>query len=117
LVNCSSLGGLVGPKGGPGCLSRDPKHGVIGADKERRHGTMRRVGIRINAVCPRGVIDTPMGGGMGPDVIKEIMRDQPIARLGPSRRDRRVGSPGSAVLAPASYSAWPCRFDGGFTAH
>jgi NAD(P)-dependent dehydrogenase (short-subunit alcohol dehydrogenase family) len=47
-------------------------------------------GIRINAVCP-GVIDTPMGGGMGPDAIKEIMRDQPIARLG-LRRDRRVGS-------------------------
>jgi NAD(P)-dependent dehydrogenase (short-subunit alcohol dehydrogenase family) len=47
-------------------------------------------GIRINTVCP-GVIDTPMGEGMGSDVIKEIMRDQPIARLGRSD-DRHVGS-------------------------
>jgi NAD(P)-dependent dehydrogenase (short-subunit alcohol dehydrogenase family) len=47
------------------------------------------LGIRINAVCS-GVIDTPMGGGMGPDAIKEIMRDQPIARLGhPWRRTDR----------------------------
>jgi NAD(P)-dependent dehydrogenase (short-subunit alcohol dehydrogenase family) len=47
-------------------------------------------GIQINAVCP-GVVDTPMGGGMGPDVIKEIMRDQPIARLGRSDGDCGVG--------------------------
>jgi NAD(P)-dependent dehydrogenase (short-subunit alcohol dehydrogenase family) len=43
-----------------------------------------RRGIRINAVCP-GTIDTPMVAGMlasEADAMKEIMKDQPIGRLG-----------------------------------
>jgi len=43
-------------------------------------------GIHINAVCP-GTIDTPMVADMlekQADAMKEIMRDQPIGRLGRS---------------------------------
>src|SRR3954452_8014281 len=78
IVNCSSLGGLVGQAGR--AAYHAAKHGVIGLTKSAAMAYAAR-GIRINAVCP-GVIETPMGAGMEPDAIKEIMRDQPIARLG-----------------------------------
>ena len=41
-------------------------------------------GIRINAVCP-GTIETPMVAEMlakEPDAMKDILRDQPIGRIG-----------------------------------
>ena len=41
-------------------------------------------GIRINAVCP-GVVETPMFAALTektPDAMREVMRDQTIARLG-----------------------------------
>jgi NAD(P)-dependent dehydrogenase (short-subunit alcohol dehydrogenase family) len=41
-------------------------------------------GIRINAVCP-GTIETPMVAEMlvkEPDAMKDILKDQPIGRLG-----------------------------------
>jgi NAD(P)-dependent dehydrogenase (short-subunit alcohol dehydrogenase family) len=41
-------------------------------------------GIRINAVCP-GAIETPMVAGMvakEPDTMKDILKEQPIGRLG-----------------------------------
>ncbi|CEF49176.1 unnamed protein product [uncultured bacterium] len=84
---------------------------------ERGHSAMDYAprGIRINAVCP-GVIDTPMGEGMGPDAIKEIMRDQPIARLG--RPDEIAASVLWLCSPSASFVlgvALPV--DGGFTAH
>jgi NAD(P)-dependent dehydrogenase (short-subunit alcohol dehydrogenase family) len=112
IVNCSSLGGLVGQAGRASYHAT--KHGVIGLTKSAAMDYAPR-GIRINAVCP-GVIDTPMGGGMGPDAIQEIMRDQPIARLGhPDEIAAAVlwlCSPGASFVLGVAQPV-----DGGFTAH
>jgi NAD(P)-dependent dehydrogenase (short-subunit alcohol dehydrogenase family) len=81
IVNCSSIGGLIGIPGR--ATYHASKHGVIGLTKSAALEYASR-GIRINAVCP-GTIDTPMVADMlakEPDAMKEIMRDQPIGRLG-----------------------------------
>jgi len=81
IVNCSSLGGLVGL---PGRASyHATKHGVIGLTKSAALEYAPR-GIRINAVCP-GTIQTPMVADMidkGELNIAEAVADQPIGRLG-----------------------------------
>src|SRR5438105_13819275 len=83
IVNCSSLGGLVGLPSR--AAYHASKHGVIGLTKSAALEYAPR-GIRINAVCP-GTIDTPMVADMlekQAEAMKEIMRDQPIGRLGRS---------------------------------
>lgn len=81
IVNCSSLGGLVGVAGR--ATYHAAKHGVLGLTKSAALEYAAR-GIRINAVCP-GIIDTPMVSGMlekEPEAMDLLMKDQPIGRLG-----------------------------------
>lgn len=81
IVNCSSLGGLVGI---PGRASyHASKHGVIGLTGSAALEYAPR-GIRINAICP-GTIDTPMVSDMidkGELDRAEAEAGQPINRLG-----------------------------------
>jgi NAD(P)-dependent dehydrogenase (short-subunit alcohol dehydrogenase family) len=115
IVSCSSLGGLVGL---PGRASyHATKHGVIGLTKSAAMD-YASLGIRINAVCP-GVISTPMNADIvknHPDAMKEIMRDQPIGRLGlPDEVAAAVLWLCSAGASFVLGAALPV--DGGFTAH
>ena len=91
IVNCSSLGGLVG---NPGRASyHATKHGVLGLTKSAALEYAPR-GIRVNAVCP-GTIETPMVADMmasGELTLADAVAGQPIGRLGTRRRDRRRGA-------------------------
>jgi NAD(P)-dependent dehydrogenase (short-subunit alcohol dehydrogenase family) len=81
IVNCSSIGGLVGIAGRG--IYRGSKHGVLGLTKCAALEYASR-GIRINAVCP-GIIETPMVADMlvrEAEAMKELMKDVPMARLG-----------------------------------
>jgi NAD(P)-dependent dehydrogenase (short-subunit alcohol dehydrogenase family) len=115
IVNCSSLGGLVGQTGR--AAYHATKHGVIGLTKSAGLEYAPR-GIRINAVCP-GVVETPMLGDLlerSPEAIQAVIRDQPIARLGhPDEIAAAVlwlCSPGASFVIGAAVPV-----DGGFTAH
>jgi len=81
IVNCSSLGGLVGLPGR--AAYHASKHGVIGLTRSAALEYAPR-GIRINAVCP-GTIETPMVAEMirrGELDMAEAVKNQPINRLG-----------------------------------
>ncbi len=115
IVNCSSIGGIIGLPGR--AIYHATKFGVIGLTKSAALEYAAR-GIRINAVCP-GTIDTPMVAKMlekEPEAMKEILRDIPIARLG---KPEEIAA---AVLWLCSPSAsfvigHALVVDGGFTAH
>ena len=115
IVNCSSLGGLVGPAGRASYHAA--KRGVIGLTKSAAIDHAPR-GVRINAVCP-GLIDTPMAADMienQPQAMTEFMRDQPIGRVG--RADEIAAaalwlcSPGASFVLGVALPV-----DGGFVAH
>ena len=115
IVNCSSLGGLVGGAGRS--TYHATKHGVIGLTKSAAMDYAPR-GIRINAVCP-GVIATPMSTDMienQPDVMKEAMRDQPIGRPG---RPEEIAAAVLWLCSPAASLVLGVALpvDGGFVAH
>lgn len=115
IVNCSSIGGLIGL---PGRASyHASKHGVIGLTRSAAVEYAPR-GIRINAVCP-GTIDTPMVSDMlktQADAMKEILREQSIGRLG--RADEIADAvlwlcgPGASFVIGQAIAV-----DGGFTVH
>lgn len=81
IVNCSSIGGVIGAPGR--AIYHATKHGVIGLTKSAALEYASR-GIRVNAVCP-GTIETPMVAAMmaGESITREdFLRDLPIGRLG-----------------------------------
>lgn len=113
IVNCSSLGGLVG--GAERGIYHAAKHGVIGFTKSAALEYAER-GIRVNAVCP-GLIQTPMSdqmvaAGQG-DALKAMEKSIPMRRVG------RADEIASAVLwlcsDAASYvTGQSISVDGGF---
>jgi NAD(P)-dependent dehydrogenase (short-subunit alcohol dehydrogenase family) len=81
IVNCSSIGGLIGNP--DRAIYHASKHGVIGLTKSAALEYAAR-GIRINAVCP-GTIETPMVADMMAKesvTTADFQRDLPIGRLG-----------------------------------
>jgi NAD(P)-dependent dehydrogenase (short-subunit alcohol dehydrogenase family) len=114
IVNCSSLGGLVGLPGR--AAYHASKHGVIGLTRSAALEYAPR-GIRINAVCP-GTIETPMVRDMidkGELEVPEAVKNQPIGRLG------RADEIAAAVLWLCSPAASfvlgvALPIDGGYTA-
>jgi NAD(P)-dependent dehydrogenase (short-subunit alcohol dehydrogenase family) len=115
IVNCSSLGGLVGlPER---AAYHGTKHAVIGMTRSAGVEYAPR-GIRINAVCP-GTIDTPMVQEMlagQSDAMAGIMKEQSIGRLGRAEEVAAavlwLCSPGASFVIAVALPV-----DGGFTAH
>src|SRR5213075_46651 len=98
IVNCSSLGGLVGLPSR--AAYHASKHGVIGLTRSAALEYAPR-GIRINAVCP-GTIETPMVGDMiAKGELDQVEADaaQPIGRLG---RAEEISSAALGLCSPAA---------------
>jgi NAD(P)-dependent dehydrogenase (short-subunit alcohol dehydrogenase family) len=112
IVNCSSLGGLVGLPGR--AAYHASKHGVIGLTKSAALDVAAQ-GIRVNAICP-GCIDTPMGDAIDPEAMKVFLKDQPIGRMGKPEEVAAavlwLCSPGASLIVGVALPV-----DGGFVAH
>ena len=114
IVNCSSLGGLVGLPGR--AAYHASKHGVIGLTRSAAVEYAPR-GIRINAICP-GTIETPMVTRMidtGDLDRAQAEANQPINRLGTADEMAAavlwLCSPGAAFVVGIALPV-----DGGYTA-
>ena len=99
IVNCSSIGGLIGMPGR--AAYHASKHGLMGLTKCAALEYATR-GIRINAVCP-ATIETPMVEKMREvGAITEVI--EPIGRVG---KPEEVAS---TVLQDASSSCARIRY-------
>ncbi len=113
IVNCSSLGGLVG--GAERGVYHAAKHGVLGLTKSAALEYAAR-GIRINAVCP-GLIWTPMADQMVASGQGEAL--DAMLKMIPMGRHGRAEEIADAVLwlcsSAASYvTGQSISVDGGF---
>jgi NAD(P)-dependent dehydrogenase (short-subunit alcohol dehydrogenase family) len=83
IVNCSSIGGMRGSKGRAAYSAS--KFGVIGLTRATALD-YANTGIRINAVCPGIIGNTPMAARVtknnNADIIKAFVAAEPIGRLG-----------------------------------
>jgi NAD(P)-dependent dehydrogenase (short-subunit alcohol dehydrogenase family) len=83
IVNCSSIGGMRGSKGRTAYSAS--KFGVIGLTRAAALDYAAK-NIRINAVCPGIIGNTPMATRVtknnDPDIIKAFVAAEPIGRLG-----------------------------------
>ena len=114
IVNCSSLGGLVGLPGRTAYHAS--KHGVIGLTRSAALEYASR-GVRINAICP-GTIETPMVTQMldsGDLDRAEAEANQAINRLGTAEEMANavlwLCSPGAGFVVGVALPV-----DGGYTA-
>ncbi len=114
IVNCSSIGGLVGIAGRG--IYRASKHGILGLTKCAALEYAAR-GSRINAVCP-GLVETPMATAMlvsQPEAIKDLLKDQPIGRFAQPEEIAAavlwLCSPGASFVLGHALAV-----DGGYTA-
>jgi NAD(P)-dependent dehydrogenase (short-subunit alcohol dehydrogenase family) len=109
IVNCSSIGGLVGMPGRSAYHAS--KHGVIGLTKSAALEYAKR-NIRINAVCP-ATIETPMVAKMKETgAISDVL--EPIGRTG---QPEEVGAAVLWLCSPAAsfVLGQAIAIDGGYT--
>lgn len=113
IVNCSSLGGLVGLPGR--AAYHASKHAVIGLTSSAALEYAPR-GIRINAICP-GTFETPMVAAMiasGELDPAQALANQPIGRLG---RADEIASTVLWLCSPGSSSVLGVALPGGRRLH
>jgi NAD(P)-dependent dehydrogenase (short-subunit alcohol dehydrogenase family) len=100
IVNCSSLGGLIG--GAQRGTYHAAKHGVLGFTKSAALEYATR-GIRVNAICP-GMIRTPMSDKMEAEGQGEALKAM-LETYVPMKREGRPEEIADTVLFLCSSSA------------